>query len=113
MEQRGKINLDGSNIDLIAQMSEGNPGAMTVLVGLMKVPNLKPPGPLFLLHLDDMNIRGSQIWVGYKDYCKEDMPAFAKAVQDRDPNMVAMINEFCGHEHLAAVGQAAPGYAIR
>ncbi len=42
-----------------------------------------------------MNIRGSQIWVGYKDHCKQDIEAFKTAISQRDQAMVDTINSEC------------------
>ena len=52
----------------------------------------KQMGFMTILSMDDMDIRGSQIWVGFKDHCKSDVAAFMKAINDRDPAMVATIN---------------------
>lgn len=54
-------------------------------------------GLMFILDLDDMGMRGSQIWVAWKDHCKCDLEAFKKALQDRDPAMVATVNASRGH----------------
>jgi hypothetical protein len=42
-----------------------------------------------------MNIRGSQIWVGYKDFAHEDINVFKEALLKRDEEMVNMINDEC------------------
>ncbi len=49
-----------------------------------------------VLALDDMNLRGWQIWVAWKDHCKADMPTFLKALAERDPEMVATVNSSKG-----------------
>lgn len=85
---RQKISLSMSFQDLIILMSEGNPGAATVLMMLFPVAESLST----ILSLDDMNIRGSQIWVAYKDFAGKDMEKFLKAVRDRDPEMVAVVN---------------------
>ena len=70
-------------------MSEGNPGAATVL---MRMFNEDAYGILNILSLDDMNIRGTQIWYAYKDYCGEDMSLFVQSVESRDIEMIKAIN---------------------
>lgn len=103
---RQKITLDMDTMTLATEMSEGNPGGLSVVVALLKK---ELPGLMCLLNLDDMNIRGCQIWVGYKDYCKEDLNAFIKAAQERDPKMVEMINANClydGYTEMAVTGGA-------
>ena len=89
---RKAIDLIGSTMDLLMLMSEGNPGAITVLTRMLQDSD-SSLGVIRILDLDDMNIRGTQIWIGYKDYCKQDIDCFLKALQDRDPKMVQFINE--------------------
>lgn len=62
-----------------------------------------------ILNLDDMNIRGSQIWLGYKDHCGQDLEVFKKAIDDRDPKMIELINHhgmLGNHPHRAVHGGA-------
>jgi hypothetical protein len=101
---RETIELKDSFLDITVKMSEGIPGAIVVLNKLTEVLGLSV-GVMTILSLDDMNIRGSQIWVGFKDFCGEDIHRFIKAIQNRDPNMVAAINIGCvrGKETEAAV----------
>lgn len=47
---------------------------------------------MYILDLDDMNIRGTQIWVGYSDYCGKDIAKFKELVRARDHKMIAHIN---------------------
>jgi hypothetical protein len=70
-------------------MAEGNPGAISVLASLLKEEN----GIFLVLGLDDMNIRGTQIWIGYKDYCRSDIERFIECVLHRDKGMVETINK--------------------
>ena len=78
--------------DTMAKMSEGNPGALTVLINAAKT--LEPvKNVAFLMHLDDMNIRGAQIWVGYKDHCGQYLDKFVEKVESRDSDMVKVIND--------------------
>lgn len=69
-----RIELHDTPMSAIAKLSEGNPGAVTVLVDLFKTtPSLDPDAafggvaPLFTL--DTMGIYGSKIWVLFKDCC--------------------------------------------
>jgi hypothetical protein len=89
MIARPKLDTSSTRAMLL-MMSEGIPGAITVLVELLNDPS--GMGFLDVLHLDDMGMRGSQIWVAYKDHCKGDFEAFKKALKDRDPAMVATVN---------------------
>ncbi len=93
---RKKIELDDSVFDVIYKMSEGLPGAIVGITELMKSDEA---GVMLLLGLDDMNIRGSQVWEAYKYLYNEDGKKFADAVRKRDKKMVDFINE-----ELASVG---------
>lgn len=99
---REKIELTDNVMDVVVKMSEGNPGGLSVLTEILK----KEPtdGFFTILTLDDMNIRGTQIWIGYKDHCNSDLDVFIKAVKDRDQAMVDKINEvgaMGNHEEIA------------
>lgn len=99
---RKPIELDDSVMDVLVKMAEGNPGAVTVMTQILE--HEKDKGPLRLLSLDDMNIRGSQIWVGFKDHCESKIEVFVKAIKDRDPAMVETINRECFHPHMTNQG---------
>lgn len=92
MKSRAKLDI-GSDRAVFITMSEGNPGALSVLLKLAE----DPMGLIKIFDLDDMGMRGSQIWVAWKDHCKCDMPTFLKCLQDRDPAMVATVNASRGH----------------
>src|SRR4051812_45042298 len=76
---RKRITLTGTTLDLIMTMSEGNPGAVTALGALMKDDDM---ALMRILDLDDMGMRGSQIWVAFKEHCKCDVEVFRKALLD-------------------------------
>jgi len=78
-------------MEVVTTMGEGNPGGLTVVVKLMETD--KELGFLDVLSLDDMNIRGSQIWVGFKDFAGEDIEVFRQAIRDRNPDMISKIND--------------------
>lgn len=100
---RESVGLGDSVQDIIFKMSEGNPGAITVLAQVLK----KSDSGIFqILSLDDMNIRGPQIWVAYKDHCGEDLDKFIAAIENRDQAMVDTINRCCGGEELAVCSGA-------
>lgn len=100
-----RLNIDPfkSLQDAILTMTEGNPGAINVLESCLKKQGQMTFMMKTLLNLDDMNIRGSQIWTAFKDYCAhgsdritgtdENLDRFIEAVKQRDPNMVDMINQ--------------------
>lgn len=87
---RQKIEGNDTILDVIYKMSDGLPGAIVGMTELMKSDEA---GFMLLLGLDDMNIRGSQIWEAYKYLYHEDGKKFAEAVKNRDEKMVQFINE--------------------
>lgn len=96
---RKKIELTDSMRDITIKMAEGNPGGLTVMMDLVEHLGVEK-GMLRILSLDDMNIRGSQIWVGYKDHCGSDIEVFAQAILDRSQDMVDTINRECYHPDM-------------
>ena len=84
-----KINLNDSVLTILEKMSEGNPGAATVLVRIVKEGAEIDPqsfaGELTgILSLDTYGIYGSKIWMLYKDVCGHslvDMLALLRACQ--------------------------------
>ena len=109
-EEREPIDPILSPQDMIMLMGEGNPGAMTVLAHMMGTSAENLP---LILDLDDMNIRGTQIWVGYKLHCEQDLKRFIQCVKDRDEKMVEAINtegRRGNHPHMAVKrGASNPG----
>lgn len=98
---RKLIQLNENLQEMIVKLAEGNPGGLTVLMELYKEQEIGVIGTF--LHLDDMNIRGSQLWVAYKDYCKKDLSKLISAVESRDPEMVKTVNEACAQYGETAV----------
>lgn len=111
MEDRTSIDPMDNVGDVLMKMAEGNPGAITVMMNIMKIAG--QDGVFYLLHLDDMNIRGTQIWIGYKDYCGEDINKFIECIKGRDKKMVDCINKqgrMGNHEYMAVQhGGSNPG----
>lgn len=101
-QTRRKIDLT----DWATCMSEGNPGALTVLIALMKRDSTGA-GLMEILSLDDMNIRGAQIWIAYKDHCKGDIELLAQKIKERDKNMIATVNREAGPDYPLAVERGA------
>jgi len=66
----------------IIELAKGNPGAVTVLVELIRI------NPLLLETLEELNIRGPQIWVAYKDWAKMDMNKLSEGIMTGDPEMI-------------------------
>lgn len=80
----------------IIKLCDGNPGAAIVCASVVKHSEF---GMMDLLHMDDMGLKGSAIWVGYKYYCGEDIAKFVEAVRSRD---LEMINKIRAEGYAAA-----------
>lgn len=91
-----KVSLNDSPKDIIIGMCEGNPGGLRVSMQIFGSDPVH--GLMRLLDLDDMNIRGARIWIGYKDHCGEDLEKFIECIKSRDPEMVKTINASGGRE---------------
>lgn len=87
---RKEIALTDTTLSVALTLSEGNPGALTILMDMLA----EKHGATLLdaLSLDDMNIRGTQIWVAFKDFAKEDWAKFLAAIHARDVAMVEVVN---------------------
>ncbi len=73
-----RIQLNDSMLDVVSKMSEGNPGALTVCMELLReTENIDKDSALgglgTILSLDSFNIYVSRIWMLYKDVCKQDI----------------------------------------
>lgn len=107
MKKRVELSLKNTWMEIIKIMSEGVPGAVTVLVGMI---GTDPDSGIYkILIMDDMNIRGRSIWIGYKDYCNQDIKKFMEAVVKRDPAMVTAINKELGKTVAVERGASKPG----
>lgn len=70
-----RITLEDNAISAAVKLSEGNPGATTVCMEILKNEEKIDPdyvlgGTGILLLLDTYNIYGPRIWMLYKDVCK-------------------------------------------
>jgi hypothetical protein len=85
---RQKLELKMTFREILTIMSEGNPGAINVLLKLL----MAPDGIKYVLDLDDMGMRGWQIWVAWRDFCREDLGTLIASLEDRNPRMVEFVN---------------------
>lgn len=91
MSHRKPVSLKMNTNDLVVLLSEGNPGAVTVLMEMMSKDFHKCI--IWYLDLDDMNMRGEQIWLGYKDFSGSDIDEFINNIETRNEDMIMLINE--------------------
>jgi hypothetical protein len=64
----------------IVRMAEGNPGALTAMMEMLKVNEMA--GLVAIYHLDDLEIRGPLIWVCYKDILRHDAQQLIEKAMD-------------------------------
>lgn len=85
-----KLTLQDTPLTAIAKLSEGNPGAISVIGNLFVTSKSVDPDSAImggfgvLLNLDMLELSGPEIWVMYKDICKEniiDTHALIRAAQ--------------------------------
>lgn len=87
---REKITFNSSTIEVMTIMSENNFGAADILLKMLENDCM-----FSIFNLDDMNIRGEQIWYGYKNVCGEDFDIFIQTVNERSEDFVKKINVSC------------------
>lgn len=78
--------------EVIVTMCEGNPGALNVLCSCVE-----KQGDMAVVtfgHLDDLDIRGDEIWVGYSDYCNKDLDRFIECVCHREQGFIDVVNTY-------------------
>jgi len=92
-DTRAPVRLDMTTQELVMEMSEGNPGAINVMMLLLR--EEKDIGIFKIFILDDMNIRGTQIWIAYKDACNQDLKVLDECLRDpkKRLDMIETINK--------------------
>jgi hypothetical protein len=78
MRHTERIYLEDDTLTILKKISEGNIGAITILMRLLKCYDKIDPDAAFgsitpMLSLDARGIYGSKIWVLYKDVCDENL----------------------------------------
>lgn len=63
-------------MDMMMVLSEGNPGALTILTKMMN----DPRSIMDILLLDSLDIRGSKIWMLYSDSCDKNVGKFNRTL---------------------------------
>jgi len=90
---RTRIEITDTLMGAVIKLSEGNPGAMTACVNLLKeTPKHDPQNILggigTLLNLDSSNVYGSRIWCLYKDVCGESTEKTIKLLRAKQMGIV-------------------------
>ena len=79
MKNEERIKLTDSTMEVVMKMSEGNPGAMNVIMQLLMEPNTIDPDNVLgglgvILTLDSIGIYGTDIYVLHSDLCGRSLP---------------------------------------
>lgn len=93
---RKKITQFTSTMEAVINLSCNNPGAVTVMMELIK--ENEDLSTHRMLMLDDMNLAGSSLWIAYKDYCKQDINKLIGKIKERNGEMVDYINSHPGRD---------------
>ena len=94
MKPTYSIELSDTEVNVVKKMSAGNPGAVRVLMEILKGGTLEI---MLLLNADDMGLSGESIWLGVKDHCNQNIDEFKKCLENRDEAMVETINRNGGY----------------
>ena len=99
-------------MDVIVELSEGNPGAAVVLGHILNTTKVIDPdnalgGLGVLLRLDSLEIYGPRIWMLYKDVCKEDIAKFLAVIRAEQLGQLfhEHLNEAIDGKHVLDVGK--------
>ena len=88
-----RIELTDNTFSAISKLNEGNPGALSVCVSLLKDMEHIDPDNAFgglggLLSLDSNRVYGSRIWMFYKDFCKESIAVVIMMLRARQLGII-------------------------
>lgn len=75
-----RIELNDNGMTMMMKMAEGNPGAVTALMAILRDGNIIDPqawsgngGLAAIMSLDEYEIYGGRIWCLYKDVCNKNI----------------------------------------
>lgn len=108
-----RIGLNDSILDVVTKLSDGNPGAVNVLMLIIKNNAAIDPDDFFgplgpLLYLDTCGIYGPKIWMLFKDICGQDIVktlAMLRACQLGLINSNDLIDAINGSRQVALPGE--------
>ena len=81
--------MNETTIGLILDVARGNPGAIRVLTDVALFPSQHDV--LFKLHTS--NVRGSAVWVLFKDRCAENYDDFCRVVRELEAADLLRLSE--------------------
>lgn len=79
-----RLKLEDGTMDVIVKMAEGNPGAVVSIMNILQKNDWhgEVPGVLVLMHLDDIGIYGSHLYVLVNDCCNNDLNELDKVMRN-------------------------------
>lgn len=77
--------------EAIMTLSEGNPGSINVMCQFLHLPECAE----LLMTLDEMNLRGRQIFVAYRLGSNQNMLQFIDNLKQRNQLMCDIVNDAC------------------
>jgi len=77
LSEKNKISLDMNIMQIVTMMSEGNPGALAIVMSRFETPE----GLLQLLTCDSKGIRGANIYLLFNDCCGRDEIKFERTIK--------------------------------
>lgn len=69
--------------EMIIELSEGNPGALTVLIQMVQAAEAQDVMfalPVLFTYMKENGLTGSEIWILYKDECGSDYDTFIQTL---------------------------------
>jgi hypothetical protein len=86
---RGRLSARATLSELVVTMSEGYSGSEDVLLLIFE--HARSPLDV-ILSLDDMNMRGPQIWHAFHNVCDGRIGELIRRVTEKDARLVAAVN---------------------
>jgi len=85
--------LNMSIADVCVMLSDNNPGALTVVMGIVQQAKTIDPDSVMgylgpLLDLDTLELYGPDIWILYKDVCGEDLVMILGVLRARQLGLI-------------------------
>lgn len=78
--------------DAVIKMSEGNPGAITVMIEILESDPIM--GFLDIICMDERHIRGAKVWCLYKDICKYEVAKMREMIRDKSNDLEKKLENF-------------------
>lgn len=97
-----RIGLQDNIKEILLKMSDGNLGALTVMIDIYKNPQIDPDGFMgglgTILMFDSLGLYGPEIWMLYKDVCRE---SISKTISILRGWQLGFISKAAIHQSLA------------